>query len=50
MRFFSPALAYLISLWAAVQIWGGNPDSLGWMIAIVFLLTISAASNSWDLL
>lgn len=50
LRFLSPTLAYLLSLWAAQQVWSGDPDALGWMVAIVFLLTISAVASSWDLL
>lgn len=50
LRFLSPTLAYAISVWAAVQAWSGDPESLGWIVAIVFLLTISAVASSWDLL
>jgi hypothetical protein len=28
MRFFSPALAYVCSLWAADEAWRGDPDAL----------------------
>ena len=50
LRFLSPLLAYLLCLWAAWQVWGGDAEALGWLVAIVFLLTISAAASSWDLL
>jgi hypothetical protein len=49
-RFVSPALAYLICLWLAYQVWQRDADALGWLIAIVIMLTISAAASSWDLL
>jgi hypothetical protein len=50
MRFLSPVLAYGICLWAASEVWQGDADALGWLVAVVFLLTMSAASSSWDLL
>ena len=50
MRFLSPALAYGICLWAAADVWQGDADALGWLVAVVFLLTMSAASSSWELL
>jgi hypothetical protein len=33
-----------------MQIWGGDPDALTWLVAVVFLLTMSGAAASWDLL
>jgi hypothetical protein len=45
-----PALAYAICLWVAFRIWNGDSDALGWLVAVVFLLLMSAAANSWDLL
>lgn len=50
VRFVSPAAAYVISLWLAYSIWQKDIDQLGWLIAVVFLLTMSAASSCWDLL
>jgi hypothetical protein len=49
-RFVSPALAYLTCLWLAPRAWNHDASSLGWLIAIVFLLTLNAASSCWDLL
>lgn len=49
-RFFSPILAYGICLWAAYLAREQDPDALSWMVAIVFLLVMSAASSCWDLL
>jgi hypothetical protein len=49
-RFISPTLAYLFCLWLAWRCWENDADDLGWLIAIVFLLTINAAATSWDLL
>jgi hypothetical protein len=49
-RFISPTLAFLICLWLAFRVWKLDADALGWLIAIVFLLTLNAASSCWDLL
>jgi hypothetical protein len=49
-RFISPSLAFLICLWLAFRVWNLDADALGWLIAIVFLLTLNAASSCWDLL
>jgi len=49
-RFISPTLAYLFCLWLAWRAWENDADALGWLIAIVFLLTISAAASCWDIL
>ena len=50
MRFVSPTIAYLLCLWLTLAIWRGDADALGWLVAVVFLLMMSAASNCWDLL
>jgi hypothetical protein len=50
MRFLSPAVAYGICLWLAVDLGRGETDSIGWLVAVVFLLLMSAASSCWDLL
>ncbi|HET7095123.1 MAG TPA: hypothetical protein VFI22_16650 [Thermomicrobiales bacterium] len=50
MRFVSPTIAYLLCLWLAQAFWRGDGDALGWLVAVVFLLMMSAASNCWDLL
>jgi hypothetical protein len=49
-RFVSPSAAYAVCLWLAY--WAVNLDTgaLNWLIAIVFLLTLNAASSCWDLL
>ena len=50
MRFASPLAGYLCCLWAAVGVWRGEPDELGWLVGFVFFLMFSAASSCWDLL
>jgi hypothetical protein len=50
IRFFAPATAYVICLWLAYSVWNRDEDALGWLIAIVLLLTMSAASSCLDLL
>ena len=37
-------------VWLAVELWQGEIDSFGWLVAVVFLLLMSAASSCWDLL
>jgi hypothetical protein len=49
-RYVSPALAYLICLGVAVDLSDGTSDALGWLVAVIFLLLLSATSNCWDLL
>lgn len=49
-RFITPGLAYLFALWAARGIWLEDPNSLGWLIAMVFMLMIGALASCWDLL
>ncbi len=49
-RFISPAVAYIICLWLAYSVWIEDIDALGWLIAIVLFLTMSAASSCLDLL
>ena len=49
-RYVSPGLAYLICLGVAVDLSDSVTDALGWLVAVVFLLLISAAANCWDLL
>ena len=49
-RILSPALAYAASLWLAVELRGGSAEALGWSVAVVFLLLMSAAASCWDLL
>jgi hypothetical protein len=50
LRFVSPTLAYVACLLLAYGAWVKDPDALSWLIAIVFLLTMNAASSCWDLL
>jgi hypothetical protein len=50
VRYVSPALAYLICLGVAVDLSDSTSNSLGWLVAVVFLLLISATANCWDLL
>jgi hypothetical protein len=49
-RFVSPTAAYVLCLWLAQRIWNLDVGALDWLIAIVFLLTLNAASSCWDLL
>jgi hypothetical protein len=41
---------YVIALWVGTQILLGDADAVGWLVASVFFLMMSAASNCWDLL
>jgi hypothetical protein len=50
IRSLSPAIAYAICLWLAVDFWQGDSDALNWLVIVVFLLLINAASSCWDLL
>jgi hypothetical protein len=50
MRFFAPALAYVLCLWVAENLWRGETEAFDWLVAVVFLLLMSAASSCWDLL
>ena len=49
-RFASPAAAYALCLWAAAEAWRGAVAALSWLVAVLFLLTMAAAANCWDLL
>lgn len=49
-RFFSPLTAYGMCLWAAYLAWRNDPDALSWMVPVIFLLVMSAASSCWELL
>ena len=50
LRVVSPALAYVSCLLLAYGVSVKDPDALSWLIAIVFLLMMNAASSCWDLL
>jgi hypothetical protein len=49
-RFASPLAGYAIAVWVGTQILRGDADAVGWLVATVFFLMMSAASNCWDLL
>ena len=49
-RFASPLAGYAIAVWVGTQVLRGNADSVGWLVATVFFLMMSAAGNCWDLL
>ena len=49
-RYVSPALAYAICLWLVIDLWDGSSEALGGIVAVVFLLLMSATINCWDLL
>jgi uncharacterized membrane protein len=49
-RFAFPFAGYAIAAWVGLQALRGEADAVGWLVATVFLLMMSAASNCWDLL
>ena len=49
-RFASPLVAYVIAVWVGAQTLQGDADAVGWLVATVFFLMMSAAGNCWDLL
>jgi uncharacterized membrane protein len=49
-RFASPLAGYVIAAWVGTQIMRGDADAVGWLVATVFFLMMSAAGNCWDLL
>ena len=49
-RFASPLAGYAIAVWVGTQTLSGDADAVGWLVATVFFLMMSAASNCWDLL
>ena len=49
-RFASPLAGYAIAVWVGTQILCGDADAVGWLVATVFFLMMSAAGNCWDLL
>ena len=50
MRFAAPGIAYVLCLWVAYGSASNDPDELGWLVAVVFLLLISALASCWQLL
>jgi modulator of FtsH protease len=49
-RFASPLAGYAAATWAGIQIFRGDAEAIGWLVPTIFFLTMSAASNCWDLL
>jgi hypothetical protein len=49
-RFVAPGLAYLAMALAAYGVWQSDPDTLAWLIAVVFLLMTSAVASCWEIL
>jgi uncharacterized membrane protein len=49
-RFALPFAGYAIGAWVGLQALRGDADVVGWLVATVFLLMMSAAGNCWDLL
>ena len=49
-RFASPLAGYAIAVWVGTQVLRGDADAVGWLVATVFFLMMSAAGNCWDLL
>lgn len=50
MRLGTPALAYALLTWAAVLSFRSDPDAMGWLVAVTFLLMMSALVSCWELL
>jgi hypothetical protein len=50
IRFASPLVGYSIAVWVGTQILRGDADAVGWLVATVFFLMMSATGNCWDLL
>ena len=50
VRFASPLAGYAAATWAGIQIFRGDAEAVGWLVPTIFFLTMSAASNCWDLL
>jgi hypothetical protein len=48
-RFFVPALAYLLGIYAVVQLWTGMPSGVGFFTPVVMMLAASTRT-AWDLL
>jgi hypothetical protein len=44
-RFASPLVGYAITIWAGIQVLRGDADAVGWLVASVFFLMVSASSN-----
>src|SRR5918998_29312 len=49
-RSVSPAVAYALCLWLAVDLWDGVTEALGSIVIAVILLLVHVSINCWDLL
>ncbi len=49
-RFAGPLAGYAATLWVGTQAVRGDVEAVGWLVATVFFLMMSAAGNCWDLL
>ena len=49
-RFASPLVGYVIAVWVGTQTLRGDADVVGWLVATVFFLMMSATATCWDLL
>ena len=49
-RSVSPAVAYALCLWLAVDLWDGVTEELGNIVIVVILLLVHVSINCWDLL
>lgn len=49
-RFLPSLLGYGICVWVGNASILGDAEAIDWLIAVVFLLVVSAASSCWDLL
>ena len=49
-RSVSPAVAYALCLWLAVDLWDGDTEVLGSIVIVVILLLLHVSINCWDLL
>jgi hypothetical protein len=50
LRFAFPVAGHAIALWVGLETMFGNGDSVGWLVAAIFLLMMNATANCWDLL
>ncbi len=49
-RFAAPGAAHAVAVWVGWRLLAGDAGAVGWLVAVVFLLLMSAASSCWDLL
>ena len=50
LRFAAPLAAYAVAAWVGWRVLRGDAGAVGWLVATVLLLLISATSNCWSLL